>query len=59
MANDWTQWCGARVTQLGLTCWLIAQTKPESSRAIATTILLRLMPRALSRRNRARDATAA
>ena len=38
---------------MGLTCCAIAHTKPASSRAIATTILLRLTRRAASRRKRA------
>lgn len=42
----------------GLTRWAAAQTNPASSRATATTILLRFRPRALSLRNRAHGAQA-
>ncbi len=44
---------------MGLTCCAMAHTKPASSRAIATTILLRLTPRAASRRKRAHSRTCA
>jgi hypothetical protein len=45
--------------QAGFTCWPIAQTKPESSRAMATTILLRFTPRAARRRKRAHSRSCA